>query len=161
MSSFDRIIRMVEKKNTPTFPLTLATVILDGLTVEDSATHNTRVTMRARGVGHGYTGQVDLFYTRVNLSSLGVLSFSQELPFRLTEVLRRINVLTGADIGMEDITNTVDPTTRDGIPTSFILSARSDSLVWLGNVEVMLLTGVPDVNLDVDSVLGLLVPPSV
>jgi len=155
MSSFDRIIRMVQAKNTPTFPLTLATVILDGLTVEDATTHNTRVTMRARGTGHGYTGQVDLFYTRVNMTTLGSLSFSQEFQFTLRDLLKRINAKTGAELGMEDITNTVDPTTPDGVPTSLILSARSDSLVWVGNVEVTLLTGVPDLDA-LNDMMGLL-----
>lgn len=143
MPSFNRILEMVEKLNIPTFPLTSETVVLEDVTVEDAVTHNTRITMRVRGAGHGYSGQVDLFVTRANMIELGHLTLTQDHQFTLTEVLTQINAMAHAQLDLADVTNTDVPPTPVNKPTKLVLSARSNSLVWLGNVEVTLVVTPP------------------
>jgi len=143
MSSTDRILQMVTEKNRPTYPLTTERVALSGLLVENANDHNTRLTMRARGNNTGYTGQVDLFYTRVSLTALGALYIAREKPFSLAELLAAINVNKNAQITTEDITNVDVPPTETGVPLAFTLSAQDESMVWLGNTRVNILTGIP------------------
>jgi len=143
MSSTDRILQMVTEKNHPTYPLTPARVALSNLMVENASDHNTRVTMRARGAGSNYTGEVALFYTRVSLSALGDVYAWQEEPFSITALLSAINVAKKAQMTGEDVTNLDVPASRPGEPLSFTLSAQDASLVWLGNTRVNVLTGIP------------------
>lgn len=145
MSSFDRIVEMVNEKNTPTYPINGGTVSLDNLVVENASTHNTRVTMRAKtGINSGYRGQVDLFYTRVPLANLGLLGFWREQPYTYEEVLQLINRQKIAKMGPDDFTNDGLPLINNGEVVRFTLSARDDSLAWLGNTQITLLSGVPE-----------------
>lgn len=144
MSSFDRILEMVTEKNVPTYPLSDQNVTLNVPTVESASTHNTRVTMRAKAhIGDGYTGQVDLFYTRVNLTTLGTLAFWREQPFIYEELFALINQAKVAQMGPEDFTNDGLPVMENGVTYKFILSAKDESLAWLGNTQVTLLQGIP------------------
>ena len=144
MSSFDRVIEMVYEKNRPTYPLNPNSVSLNDLTVEAAPTHNTRITMVARNRRDGgYSGQVDLFYTRVPLSALGRLAFWREEPYRYEDIFPLINQSKIAQMGPEDFTNEGLPPMERGVPVKFILSARDGSLAWLGNTQVELLIGVP------------------
>ncbi len=143
MSSVDRILEMVKERNHPTYPLTPQTVGLDGLTVENNVNYNTQVTMRSLGASTGYTGQVDLFYTRVGLDQLGDISLIQEEKFTLEDLLGSINTLKTAQMTPDDVTNAVMPDTETGVPLTFTLSAADSSLVWLGNVSVTVLNGIP------------------
>lgn len=142
MSSFDRLTTMVEEKNHPTYPLTRDSIKYENVTVDPNAQWNTRVTMKAVA-GSGYMGQVDLFYTRTNLTALGTLEFSQEAPFSLADMCVAINTAKIAQMTPEDLTNTSVPAMETGVPTSFIISASQNSLVWLGNTQITLLTGIP------------------
>lgn len=143
MSSTDRILQMVTERNHPTYPLTQDRVGLGGMLVENANDHNTRVTMRAKGGTTGYSGEVDLFYTRVGLSALGTVEVIQEEQFTIDTLLNAINALKIAQMTAEDVTNTEMPATETGVPLSFILSATDSSLAWLGNTQVTVLNGIP------------------
>ncbi len=143
MSSFDRIMEMVRAKNIPAYPLVPSEVSLDNPAIDASSTHNTRVTMRAQA-GSDYTGQVDLFYTRVSLTLLGVLELVQEQPFTYQDVLGIINQRKVAQMTPDDFTLSDIPVMETGVVTPFTLSAKDSSLVWLGNTQVTLLTGIPN-----------------
>jgi hypothetical protein len=71
------------------------------------------------------------------------LYIAREMPFSLMEMLQVINVSKNAQITLEDITNTDVPVTENGVPLAFTLSAQDESLVWLGNTRVNILTGIP------------------
>jgi hypothetical protein len=142
MSSFDRIVAMIYEKNRPTYPLVQGVVTIGEQVVEGASTHNTRAVMRAVH-GRGYTGQVDLFYTRVNLTALGDLIFVREEQFSYDELLGLINYQKDAQMTADDFTNDGLPLVDNGVITNFILSAKSSSLVWLGNTQVTLLNGIP------------------
>lgn len=144
MSSFDRVIELVKEKNQPTYPLNPNSVSLNNVVVESSSTHNTRVTMRARsGTGGGYSGQVDLFYTRANLTALGEIAFWREQPYSYEEIFMLINQQKIAQMGPEDFTNDGLPVMENGVVTTFLLSATDGSLGWMGNTQVTLLQGIP------------------
>jgi hypothetical protein len=143
MSSTDRILQMVVAKNHPTYPITPDTVALDGMLVDNANDHNTRVTMRSRGPQTGYSGQVDLFYTRVNLTAMGTIQAIQEAPFTIDSLLANINASKNAQMTAEDVTNTILPVTETGVPVTILLSASDDSLAWLGNTQVTILNGIP------------------
>lgn len=148
MASTDRILKMVTERNHPTYPLTTSSVALNNLVIENAAEHNSRVTMRSRGAQTGYTGQVDLFYTRVSLSALGKLEYAQEAPYTLDSLLSVVNAEKSAQITSEDLTNGILPLIPNGVPTQVLLSAANSSLVWLGNVNVTILNGVPAIAPD-------------
>lgn len=143
MTSTTRVLAMVSAVNTPTYPLTTETVALTGLAVENASTHNTRVSMHGLP-GRGYTGQVDLFYTRVLLSAMGELAFKQEAPFTYQGVLDLINQTKHAQVSLEDFTNSGLPEVENGTPKAFTLSADPSSFAWLGNTQVTLLAGIPE-----------------
>lgn len=144
MSSFDRILELVNEKNIPTYTLNDTNVQLSNLVVDNpDNTHNTRVTMKSVP-GGGYVGEVELFYTRANLSSLGALEFVQEPPFTYDQLLGLIARTKNANMGSDDFTNGTLPAMDTGVVTAFVLSAKSGSLGWLGNTQVKLLTGIPD-----------------
>lgn len=142
MSSFDRLTEMVEEKNTPTYPLTRDSIRYVGVASDPSNQWNTRVTMQARP-GSGYVGSVQLFYTRANLTALGTLEFSQEAPFTIAQLCEMINAEKASQMTAEDLSNTYIPQMETGVVTTLILGAAEDSLVWLGNTQVSLLTGIP------------------
>lgn len=142
MSSFDRIVEMVNADNAPTYPLTRESVLFIDVVVDPAGQWNTRVTMKAMA-NSGYTGQVDLFYTRANLTALGTLEFVQEAPFTVESLCSTINAAKAAQMSPEDLTNTSIPAMETGVVTTFTISAAANSLVWLSNAEVSLLTGIP------------------
>jgi hypothetical protein len=162
MSSTDRILQMVTERNHPTYPLTQERVGLSGMLVEHANDHNTRVTMRAKGGATGYSGEVDLFYTRVGLSALGVVEVIHEERLTIDTLLAAINVIKNAQMTAEDVTNTTMPDTETGVPLTFTLSATDSSLAWLGNTEVTVLNGIPasapDLNMFLTQQLAHLFP---
>lgn len=143
MLSFDRLVEMVNAKNEPTYPLSDGTVRFIDVIPDLTQAHNTRVTMQSIPGGN-YSGQVDLFYTRVNLTELGDLTFVQEAPFTFESLLGLIGNSKGAPASPDDFTNGDIPEMETGIPVGFILSASDASLAWLGNTQVHLLTGIPN-----------------
>ena len=142
MSSFDRITAMVEEKNHPSYPLTRDSIKYVNVVVDPTNQWNTRVTMQSKA-GSSYTGQVELLYTRSNLTALGTLEFSQEAPFTIDQLCTAINAAKAAQISAEDLSNTSIPVMDTGVVTTFTISATTGSLVWLGNTQVSLLTGIP------------------
>jgi hypothetical protein len=149
MSSFDRVIELVNEKNNVTYALSDQTVSLVDMVPDPQSTHNTRVTMRSVPRG-GYTGQVDLFYTRANLTALGTLELVQEQPFGFVEMLGIINRMKGSQVGPDDFTNTGLPAIDTGVITLLTLSAKDTSLGWIGNTQVTILIGLPAAAPDFD-----------
>lgn len=143
MSSTDRILQMVKERNHPTYPLTLDTVALNDLALENNTAYNTRVTMRGKGGLTGYSGQVDLFYTRVSLTAMGTIELVREEQFTFEELLGTVNGIKNAQMTTNDFTNTDLPSIENGVVTTFTLSAQDSSLVWLGNTQVTVLNGIP------------------
>lgn len=143
MSSFDRVLELVNEKNNVTYPLTEESVTLVDMVVDSQSTHNTRVTMRSIP-RQGYTGQVDLFYTRSNLSALGTIELVQEPAFGYEDMLGAINRMKGSQVAPDDFTNTGLPQIDTGIITTLILSAKASSLGWIGNTQIKILIGIPD-----------------
>lgn len=143
MSSFDRLVEMVKKVNTPSYPLTNQSVSFNAPSEDVSSTHNTRVSMQGLPQSF-FTGQVDLFYTRVSLTLLGTLELAQEAPFTYAGVLGLINQQKNAQLSLVDFTIDDIPAMETGVITSFTLSATPESLVWLGNTQITLLTGIPN-----------------
>jgi hypothetical protein len=143
MSSTDRILQMVSERNHPTYPLTQDRVTVGAPLVEQASEYNTRATMRARGTASGYTGQVDLFYTRVSMTALGVVNVWQEAPFTVNDLMSKINIAKNAQMTADDVTNVTIPPIATGEITPVMLSAKDTSLVWLGNTQVNVLYGIP------------------
>ncbi len=142
MSSFERIITMVNGVNVPTYPLTRESVLFIDVVVDPANKWNTRVVMKA-AAGSDYTGQVELFYTRANLTELGVLELVSEPAFTLESLCDAINLVKTSQLTPIDLTNTEVPAMDTGIPTTFTISADDQSLVWLSNVQVSVVTGIP------------------
>lgn len=143
MSSFDRLVDMIEEKNELAIPLTRNNISFENLTGDVETDWNSRVTVRAIQ-GQDYAGHVQVYYTRVNLTALGLpLEFMQEAPFTLQSLLDRINETKNAQMTPEDLTIAELPSMETGVVKTFTISASKSSLVWLGNTQVSLLTGIP------------------
>lgn len=159
MSSFDRIVDMINEKNTPAFPLSRANISFDNVTIDPEAKWNTRVTVNSKTSGE-YVGSVNIYYTRTNLTELGsLIELSQEEPFSLQTICDVINTLKNCQINPEDLTLTQLPKIDNGVVTTLTFSASSYSLVWLGNTRVSLLSGIPKEAKNLDTFLNVTLPP--
>jgi hypothetical protein len=143
MSGFDRLVTMISKKNTLTYPLTRDNVAFGNPAVDNEYEWNTR--LNVHGIANkGYRGQVEVFYTRVNMSAMGnVIELMQEDPWTVDSMLAAINRLKTAQITTADLSNAYLPMINSGEVASFQMSASLSSLVWLGNVQIRLLHGIP------------------
>jgi len=159
MSSFDRIVDMIDEKNTPVFPLTRANIAFENVTSDPEEKWNTRLTVTARPAGE-YIGAVNIYYTRTNMIELGpTLEYMQEDPFTLQVLCDIINQDKTCQMTPEDLTLTELPAMENGVVKTFALSAVSTSLVWLGNVQVSLLSGIPKEADNLATFINVTLPP--
>lgn len=143
MSSFDRLVDMIEEKNDLAIPLTRKNVEFNNLISDVSTEWNSRVTVRGLPEGE-YAGHVQVFYTRVNLTVLGTpIELMQEEPFTVESMLQHINTSRDSRLTPVDLTLTEIPAMETGVIRTFTISADRESLAWLGNTRVSLLTGIP------------------
>jgi hypothetical protein len=158
MSSFDRIVDMIDEKNVLAFPLTRDNISLENLTSNPEKDWNTRVTVNSKRTGE-YVGSVNIYYTRANLTELGSpLQFMQEEPFTLESLCEIINKTKNCQITKEDLTIDTLPDIESGMVVTFTLSASATSLVWLGNTQVNILTGIPSEAKNLDLFLNTTLP---
>lgn len=159
MSSFDRIVDMIDEKNKPVFPLTRTNIAFENVTSDPEEKWNTRVTVSARPTGE-YVGSVNIYYTRTNMIELGpTLEYMQEDLFTLQALCDIINKDKNCQMTPEDLTLTELPAMESGVVKTFALSAISTSLVWLGNVQVSLLSGVPNEAKNLATFINVTLPP--
>lgn len=143
MSSFDRLVDMIEQKNDLVIPLTRKNISFDNVLSDVSTDWNTRATVRALPEGE-YASYVQVYYTRVHLTVLGVpIELMQEAPYTLESMLAQINATRSSQLTAEDLTLTEIPAMETGVVKTFTVSANTESLAWLGNTRISLLTGIP------------------
>lgn len=122
--------------DTVTFSLPVAVDYIPGTGDEDY--WNTKITVTARP-GSGYTGSVDIFYTRLDLKLFdnGSLVFNEYpyTPEALVAVLNRLHqsYLTVDDLETIEVVST--PKVGSNVFT-LLLRAREDSLAWIGDVTL-------------------------
>lgn len=158
MSSFDRVVELINQKNTPPYPLTDQNIAMQNVTVDPEAHWNTRVTIAA-APDHGYLGTVDVFYTRSPLSALGAnIDLVQEAPFTVQNIVDDINTQKTSQLTIDDFDQLTVPTMTTLTPALMQISAAVNSLGWLGNTQVTLVSGMPATQPALHSFLNIDLP---
>lgn len=144
MSSPDKLLALINADNPHNPPLTFDSVALSNPAVDVGDAWNTKVTVSSVP-GHGYFGDVDVFYTRPGLSVLGSnVGLLSEQPFTADSIVSLLSAKRQADVTLSDLdVFTVPHLTVLGEMQSVVLVAKSDSLGWTGATEVALLFGLP------------------
>ncbi len=149
MSIIDQLIALINSANVSehpsllTDPLTIDQVSISNPTPDAGLTWDTKVTVSALPNSE-YSGQVDVFYNRIDLSAIGTdLGFMSETPFTADTVVSILNAMGNVALLDTDMGEFTIPNMNVGDIETVVLVANPDSLAWKGTVTVSLLFGLP------------------
>jgi hypothetical protein len=140
MSSQQNILDLVVASNPSAALLTLSDVTFSLPTASTDPSKNTQVTLTVIP-SRGYSGAITIYYNRKNLANFGTnLSFIQELNFSLSDIVSELNVLRNSSLTVADINSLETTVSQNGDFKTFLLTAKEDSLEWIGSLEITVLT---------------------
>lgn len=154
MSTLTELLALVNTANGTNYDA--SHVAFAAPAVVDHNGKNTSIVVTGKA-GGGRTGSKTLYYTRLDLAQQftghPLTSSGPATGGTLAEVLADIATATGVSIDAGDLSNAADVDFSAGTVT---LTAKADSLKWVGSVVVTLTTDAIDINseLTVDELAG-------
>lgn len=143
MIHFDAIVDLINKNNTLYHPLTVNKLTPSLPQVAVNSTKNTVLTISAV-FGSGYTGSVDVYYNRIDLSQLGsAVEVSSEEAFTVDSFLQAMIDKYGLSIVSEDLLPYDVSAIQTLEETTVTLTAHPCSLMWKGTIGVSTAVGLP------------------
>ncbi len=126
---------------------------LDITTIRNSVTTLTALP------GSGFKGSVLVHYSRESMGNLGLPTQQlQETPYILQGILDFLNQHLLVQITVDDIEPITIPSLNVGDILSIQLVAKTNSLAWIGSLDVQLLYGLPPNVDDVSTVFNTSLP---
>ena len=135
MSSSDVIIIYLNDVNVPPKTLNGVNVSFGVPEVLEDGDYNTNVRLDAVP-GKGYYGFVQLHYNRQQLSTVGETHVRSTTGFTKQMIVDTINALFGAQMETGDIEDPVIPSIGVGETATVSIIAKSESLGWVGQVDL-------------------------
>lgn len=133
-----KLLELINSSNFPPIPLTDANVVLGAPVANDGgARWNTSISVTAKP-GQGFTGSRTLFYRRLDLAILPVLSFPAANALDAQSLLNLLNLHSGAELELEDLQDFTIPAVGPGASASCTLVAAVGSLRWIGQQTITL-----------------------
>lgn len=145
MTNPAKILALIDANNPPNrLPVSVDTVTLSAPVADYGAGWNTKLKVSSIS-GHGFYGDVDVFYHRVTLPELGTIRLLSETQFTSETIVSMINAKKGTDLSASDLhlDLVTVPTLNLGGMETVVLAAQESSLGWTGETEVSLLFGLP------------------
>ena len=140
MRIYKKLVQFINATNPEKRPLAIEDVVFSVPVVDIGATWNTAVIAQAVDPTK-YTGQVTLRYRRAELSAIAAgISFIVPLGFTGSQLIAAINAKFNTALTEDDLEPIVLPVIGAGIISTVLLIAHPDSLGWLGQVIVSLLS---------------------
>lgn len=144
MSSQQRILDLVVASNASAALLTLSDVVFSLPTPTNHSGKNTELVITVKP-NRGYEGSINVYYNRKNLNLFGSnLSFVQELNFSLSDIVAELNVIRNSSLQVTDLDVIETTTQQNGDFKKYLLTAKNDSLEWIGSLEITVLTKIPN-----------------
>lgn len=138
---YDKLISLINEANINEHTLTKNEIALSNPIPDSSTTANTKINVLSIP-GSGYIGDVDVFYNRIDLAELGTnLSLLSEIQFSLDNIVSELSLSRVADLDLSDIENITIPSMIVGDINNVTLTAKQNSLGWIGENNVSLLYG--------------------
>ena len=145
MSSLTKLLALLNKDNPAFVPFSLDNVALSQPIPDSTTIRNTKITISAIPGNGSYTGQVSVFYDRVDVNELianqpGLMS---ESPITFETIVSILNNDLAADILATELEPFTVPDMAVGDIETVVLTASQDSLGWKGTTPVDILYGLP------------------
>lgn len=109
---------------------------------EQATLKNTAIRVTASETSQ-YQGNVTQLYDRLSLASLGLMpgfKLVASNPVTVHDLIPNIKFFTGIDFSTADLENTPITTDGDGVKTA-VLSAKTTSMGWVGNLSMVVTAG--------------------
>jgi hypothetical protein len=145
------LLKEINLANTPLRPLNTLNVTFDVPTAETGDDYNTRVTVLAVP-GRTYINQVDVLYKRIVLADIAPdAQVRSTEPFTKESIISLLNATFQMFLSVEDLEDFTPPTLQLNETASLTLTAKPESLGWLGSFDVEFMYG----RTLLDSIVGL------
>lgn len=137
-----KLITLLNEANPTKRPMSVTEVSF-GLPQISNGQRNTEVTITAVA-GSGFTGERTLFYDRLDLGTNMVASeLYSETAFEIDDILDRYRILTDVAITLDDVTVSDFSGMQFGDALTIAVTAKANSLAWVGEKEISLVLGLP------------------
>lgn len=150
MTDYDKLLNLINSDNIVIPPLNVDDISFSDPVVDIGATWNTKLTVSSLPTSE-YIGSVDVFYTRPNLIELDstkINNLISEIPFTPEMIINLINANRGTNFNVSDLELISIPIMDIGDVASVTLIMKSNSLTWIGNIDVSVLYGLSN-NTDI------------
>lgn len=136
MDSTDKLIALLQARNTAPVPITREAVEFLNVQAIVAPGFNTQATVQAVP-GHRFTDSKVIRWNRIDLAAIlngsGLLS---DGPLTAQDVVDKVNANWETWLTLEDLEAFTPPDTSDGEIHDLVLTARADSLGWYGTVTL-------------------------
>ena len=159
-TSLDEVIALLNRDNLPAKELTRKNVSFSEPAVDVGELYNTRMTMSGVPV-FGYYGDVEFFYTRLNLPELvpDTAMFAEAVMTK-AETVAQLNRRYGLYLTEDDLEDFTPPTLNPGDTVSVPIQCRAGSLGFVGVVNLVYQYGKPELTAVISQrTMGLLKHP--
>ena len=144
MTTISKLLELVNTGNPLSIPLTSDIVSFSDPVINYGVNWNTQITITANP-GYYYTGSVNVFYKRIDLSVLNKISLLSDVPFTPEIIVSILKNIYNADVVINDFIPIDIPNLNNvGDTGTVVIEADSKSIGWNGkNDKVDLLFGLP------------------
>lgn len=139
-----KLLDLLNEANVPEKLLSAANVRLVSPVPEDHNGRNTRLTIESIP-GRGYFGEVDIFYRRIPLTDHVADQdvVRSEVPLTAEALIQLLNSTYGLFLSVDDFDAFSVPELTPGSNELLTLTAKTDSLGWLGSITIDFTYGKP------------------
>lgn len=141
MTTKDKIVALIQEVNPTRVALKSEVLILDPPQI-NPGDRNTAITVRAVP-GSGYTGEVTVHYNRIDLARTNASGLMSEQVITTDAILQHLNQHTELTVLAEDLESIQVEVLEVGDTNTMTVTAKADSLGWVGTAEVAVLYGLP------------------
>lgn len=143
MLNQDQILAAIITKNPEASVLDNSEVVFSLPTANNDVLRNTKITISAAD-GSPFSGSVEVFYHRINLSELGDIDVQSATIFTPANIVASINAQFNTELTLADIETFTIPSMKiEGDVSEITITAKTNALGWLGSTDIFLGLNIP------------------